>query len=76
MKGVCTTTNPLSRFFILWLGVAPNFSLFFASFGPQAVGRCTHVLRDIQRKNGKNCNAKNLFEENIQRKNNKKWDVF
>ena len=39
MKGVFTTTNPLSRFFILWLGVAPNFSVFFASFGPQAVGR-------------------------------------
>ena len=25
MRGVFTTTNPLSRFFILWLGVASNF---------------------------------------------------
>ena len=32
MRGVCTTTNPLSRFFILWLGVAPNFSVFFCEF--------------------------------------------
>ena len=39
VKGIFPTTNPLSHFFILWLGVAPNFSLFFASFGPQAVGR-------------------------------------
>ena len=30
MKGVFTTTNPLSHFFILWLGVAPI--LFFFIF--------------------------------------------
>ena len=34
MKGVFTTTNPLSRSFILWLGFAPNFPLFFCEFRP------------------------------------------
>ena len=29
MRGVFTTTNAFSRFFILWLGIAPNFSFFF-----------------------------------------------
>ena len=29
MKGVFATTNALSRFFILWLGIAPNFPVFF-----------------------------------------------
>ena len=32
MKGVFTTRNALSRFFILWLGVAPNFPVFFCEF--------------------------------------------
>ena len=34
--------NALSSFFILWLGVAPNFSVFFPRFGPQAIGRKNH----------------------------------
>ena len=34
MKGDLTTTNPLSRFFILRVGVAPNFSMFFCEFRP------------------------------------------
>ena len=32
MKGVFTTTIPLSRFFILWLGVAPKFPVIFCEF--------------------------------------------
>ena len=43
MEGVFTTTNLLSRFFILLLGVALIFHcFFFASFGPQAVGQPAH----------------------------------
>ena len=32
MKGDFTTINPLSRFFILWWGIDPMFSLFFCNF--------------------------------------------
>ena len=32
LYGTFRRLNPLSRFFILWLGVAPNFSLFFCEF--------------------------------------------
>ena len=32
MRGVNTTTNALSRFFILCLGIVPKFSLFFCEF--------------------------------------------
>ena len=34
MRGVFTTTNAFSRFFILWLGIAPNFSVVFCEFRP------------------------------------------
>ena len=34
MKGVFTTTDALSRFFILGLGVAPNVPVFFCEFRP------------------------------------------
>ena len=54
MKGIFATTNPLSRFFFLRLGVAPIFLVFFfASFGPQAVERkslwaeiCKKILKN------------------------------
>ena len=34
MTGVFSRKSPLFRFFILWLGVAPNFSVFFCEFRP------------------------------------------
>ena len=34
MTGVFSRKSPLFRFFILWLGVAPNFSVFFCEFLP------------------------------------------
>ena len=41
--GTFRRLNPFSRFLILWLRDAPNFSVFFffffASFGPQAISR-------------------------------------
>ena len=39
MRGVCLDDKSISRFFILWLGVPLIFHCFFASFGPQPVGR-------------------------------------
>ena len=34
MEGVCFDDKCISRFFILWLGIAPNFSVFFCEFRP------------------------------------------
>ena len=57
MTGVFTTTNALSRFFILWLGIAPNFSVFFCEFrsaGCLARTRQTACGPELAKKKKKN----------------------
>ena len=65
MKGDFTTINPFSRFFIIWLGVAPKFSVFFCESRPEGCWAltsptaCGPKLAKKQWKNGINPSPKN-----------------